>query len=164
MKPLAITPATKALDALALPYSLHKFESSTTRGFGMEAAEAMGLDPRRIFKTILFTDGEELVVGVSPVEWDISPKKLAHALGIRNLIPASVTQAERATGYVVGGISPFGQKRRHRTVLDESAWDHQSIYVSGGRRGLEIEISPDDFVTAVNATHGTIAARDSASN
>ena len=164
MKPLAITPATKALDERGLSYTLHKFESSTNRGFGQEASISMGIDPRRIFKTILFTDSQEIVVGVSPVEWDISTKKLASALGLRSVSPAPVSAAERAPGYVVGGISPFGQKRAHRTVLDDSAWDYPTIYVSGGRRGLEIELTPDDFVTALTAVRSAIAAREPSTN
>ena len=164
MKPLAITPATKALDARGVRYSLHKFESSTTRGFGKEASTAMGLESIRIFKTILFSDSKDLFVGVSPVEWEISTKKLATALGVRSVMPAAIADAERATGYVVGGISPFGQKKLLRTVLDESAWQFSTIFVSGGRRGLEIEISADDLVTALDAIRASIAAHEHATN
>jgi Cys-tRNA(Pro)/Cys-tRNA(Cys) deacylase len=162
MKPIAITPATKALDSQGLTYTLHKYESSVTNGFGDEAATSMEIAPERVFKTILFTDSAIVVVGVSPVSAEISSKKLAAAAGVRNLTSASVQLAERVTGYVVGGISPFGQRQQHVTVMDESALNFTTIYVSGGRRGLEIEIAPQDLMKSLQAICAPIAALDAA--
>jgi Cys-tRNA(Pro)/Cys-tRNA(Cys) deacylase len=164
MKPIAITPATKALDAHGINYTLHKYESSAMSGFGSEAAHALGTAPERIYKTILFTDSQLIVVGVSPVSWEISPKKLAAAVGVRNLKSASIELAERVTGYVVGGISPCGQRQQHATVIDDSALMFPTIFVSGGRRGLEIEIEPRDLISVLRAQCEPIAARDSAKN
>jgi Cys-tRNA(Pro)/Cys-tRNA(Cys) deacylase len=124
----------------------------------------MDIAPERIFKTILFTDSKTVVVGVSPVSAEISPKKLAAAAGLRNLVSASVQLAERVTGFVVGGISPFGQRQRHVTVLDDSALSFTTIYVSGGRRGLEIEIAPQDLISSLQAICAPIAALDAARN
>ena len=164
MKPIAITPATKALDSQGVTYKLHRYESAVTNGFGNEAATSMDIAAERIFKTILFTDSVTVIVGVSPVSSEISPKKLAAAAGFRNLASASVQVAERVTGYVVGGISPFGQRQRHVTVLDDSALSFTTIYVSGGRRGLEIEIAPQDLISSLQAICAPIAALDAAKN
>lgn len=159
MKPIAITPATQALDAHGIKYSLHKFSSSASRDFGMEAARNLDVDPTQIFKTILFRDSHCFYVGVSPVTWEINGKKVANAVGVRHVEPASVQDAQRVTGYVVGGISPFGQRKKHPTILDDSASRFPTIFVSGGRRGLEIEIAPDDLVSALQATVAQISAQ-----
>jgi len=147
------TPATSALDALGMSYSIHKFESTAKDHFGKEAAEAVGshFPAERVFKTILFSHEAAIVVAVSPVGHEISAKKLASAAGLRSLTPAKVDVAQRVSGYVVGGISPLGQKKSHATVIDESAWLFPTILVSGGRRGLEIEISPDALRQATSA-------------
>lgn len=144
-----------------MEYTLHKYSSTAERDFGHEATLRMNINPQRVFKTILFNDSNSFVVAIAPVEHDISPKKLAQALGIRTVHTASKEDAQRVTGYVVGGISPFGQKKLHRTVLDDSAWNFATIYVSGGRRGLEIELAPDVFIQVIGAIRAPIAARDS---
>ncbi|MCF8539372.1 MAG: aminoacyl-tRNA deacylase [Candidatus Nanopelagicales bacterium] len=152
------TPATSVLDALGYAYQVHRFDSTADRHFGEEAAIAMGTDPLRVFKTIVFSAGNSFVIGVSPISWDISPKKLAHSLGLRKLEPASISDSQRVTGYVVGGISPLGQKKSLPTAIDSSAWNHQSIFISGGRRGLEIEIPADHLQAALQAIRAPIAA------
>ncbi len=157
------TPATGALDALGLRYSIHKFESTAKDHFGREAAEAVGREfsAEQVFKTILFSHETAIVVAVSPVGHEISAKKLASAAGLRSLMPTRPEVAQRVSGYVVGGISPLGQKKSHLTVIDESAWLFPTILVSGGRRGLEIEISPDALRQATSAIIAQICALSS---
>lgn len=156
MKPLAITPATLALDSLGISYTLHKFENDVRSGFGKEAALNMNLEESQVFKTIMFGGKNTSVVAIAPVSQKISPKNLAAAIGVRSLEPMDVALAQRMSGYVVGGISPFGQKKILPTVLDTSAHTFDKIYVSGGRRGLEICISPADLVLALNAITANI--------
>ena len=151
MKALAITAATIALDSSGIPYTLRKFESDTVTGFGKEAAIRMTVDEDQVFKTILFGDKEMAVVAIAPVSREISTKRLAAAVGVRNLEPMESALAQKMSGYVLGGISPFGQKKQLETVIDSSAENFETIYVSGGRRGLEICICPTDLVHALNA-------------
>ncbi len=158
MKPLAITPATVALDSLRIPYTLHKFKSEVRAGFGREAASNMNLDQSQVFKTIMFGDKNVAAVAISPVSRKISSKKLATAIGARSLEPMDAALAQRISGYVLGGISPFGQKKELTTVIDASAHTFESIYVSGGRRGLEICISPADLVRVLDALTAEIQA------
>lgn len=158
-KPLAITPATLALDAQHVEYTLHKFVSEAKRDFGQEASQQMKTIPQRIFKTIMFTDLKSFFVAVAPVDCEISAKKLAQAVGARSVQPSTAEDAQRVSGYVVGGISPFGQKKPQPTILDSSAWDFDTIYVSGGRRGLEIEISADKFTQVLGAIRAPISDR-----
>lgn len=158
-KQVAITPATLALDALGVDYVLHKYASEAKRDFGQEAAEQMQVIPQRIFKTIMFTDSVSYFVAVAPVDSGISPRKLAHAVGTRSVQPTQPAVAQRVSGFVIGGISPFGQKKRQPTVVDESAWNFPTIYVSGGRRGLEIEIAPEAFTDVLGAIRAPISDR-----
>ena len=150
MKALAITPATIALDSSGVPYTLHKFESDTVTSFGKEAALRMAVDENQVFKTILFGDKEMAVVAIAPVSRKISTKRLAATVGVRNLEPMESTLAQKMSGYVLGGISPFGQKKQLETVIDSSADNCETIYVSGGRRGLEICIAPTDLMHVLN--------------
>jgi len=158
MKALAITPATIALDSSGIAYTLRKFESDTSTDFGKEAAISMEVDEDQVFKTILFGDKEIAVVAIAPVSRKISAKRLAAAIGVRSLEPMEPTLAQRMSGYVLGGISPFGQKKQLDTVIDSSADKFESIYVSGGRRGLEICIAPTDLIRALNALVAQIQA------
>jgi Cys-tRNA(Pro)/Cys-tRNA(Cys) deacylase len=119
--------------------------------YGLEAADALGLDPERVFKTLLTTVDAALVVGIVPVSGQLDLKAVAAAVGGKKAVMADPTAAERATGYVVGGISPIGQKRRLTTVLDESALGFDTVYVSGGRRGLDLGLSPADLVRVTGA-------------
>jgi Cys-tRNA(Pro)/Cys-tRNA(Cys) deacylase len=146
------TPATNALDRAGVPFTVHPYDQDPrAASFGLEAAASLGVDPARVFKTLLATLDGTLVVGIVPVSGRLDLKALARALGGSKAVMADVADAERATGYVAGGISPLGQKRRLGTVLDASALDHPTIYVSGGRRGLDLEIDPADLVAVTGA-------------
>ena len=150
------TPATVALTRAGVAFEVHPYEHDPrAESFGLEAAEALGVAPERVFKTLFATLDGTLVVGVVPVTGQLDLKALARALGGSRAAMADPAAAERATGYVVGGISPVGQKRPHRTVVDESALTHPTIYVSGGRRGLDLELAPADLV----AVTGAVTAR-----
>jgi Cys-tRNA(Pro)/Cys-tRNA(Cys) deacylase len=164
------TPATVALsaagvafevrayehDSLVTDRSLRRASNARHEGYGLEAAEALGVDPARVFKTLLASLDGSLVVGIVPVSGQLDLKALARALGGSKAVMAEVAAAERATGYVAGGISPVGQKRRHRTVLDASALEHGTILVSGGRRGFDLELAPADLVAITGAVTATI--------
>ena len=145
------TPATVALTKAGLPFTLHEYEHDPrASSYGLEAAEALGLDPERVFKTLMATVDGKLAVGIVPVSGQLDLKALARALGASKAVMAEVAAAERATGYVAGGISPIGQKRAHPTVVDESAVGFETVFVSAGRRGLDLEISPHDLLTATD--------------
>jgi Cys-tRNA(Pro)/Cys-tRNA(Cys) deacylase len=146
------TPATVALTRAGISFTLHEYaHDPRAESFGLEAAEALGLDPVRVFKTLMATVDTRLAVAVVPVSGQLDLKALARALGGSRAAMAERAAAERATGYVAGGISPIGQKRRHPTVLDASALDHPTVFVSGGRRGLDLELSPTDLVQITDA-------------
>jgi Cys-tRNA(Pro)/Cys-tRNA(Cys) deacylase len=123
----------------------------------MEAAQALGVEPGRVFKTLMAEVDGELCVGVVPVMGSLDLKALADALGGKRAQMADAAQAQRATGYVIGGISPLGQKRRHRTVVDKTSAQWPTIFVSGGRRGLEAELQPNDLILLTDAVVARIA-------
>ena len=149
--------ATVALNRAGISYVLLPYDHDPrAASYGLEAADALGVDPARVFKTLLATLDGELVVGIVPVSGQVDLKALARVLGGSRAVMAEVAVAERATGYVTGGISPIGQKRPHRTVLDASALDQPTILVSAGRRGLDLEISPADLVAITGAITGRI--------
>ena len=151
------TPATTALTAAGVPYTVRGYEHDpSTTAYGMEAAEALGVDPARVFKTLLVDTGSGLAVAIVPVDRQLDLKALASALGVKRVQMADPAAVERVTGYVVGGISPVGQKRRLATVLDESADACDTVFVSGGRRGLDIELSPADLRRATGAATAPI--------
>lgn len=151
------TPATLALDRAGVDYRLHPYDHDPrAASYGLEAAAALGVDPARVFKTLLASLDGSLVVGIVPVSGQLDLKALARALGGSKAVMAEVSVAERVTGYVAGGISPIGQKRPLRTVLDASALDHDTIYVSAGRRGLDLEIAPADLTAITGAITGQV--------
>lgn len=151
------TPATVALTTAGISYQVRAYEHDPrAQSYGAEAAEALGVDPARVFKTLLASLDGSLVVGIVPVSGQLDLKALARALGGSKAVMAELAAAERATGYVAGGISPIGQKRPHPTVLDASALDHATILVSGGRRGFDIELAPRDLVAVTGAVTATI--------
>ena len=151
------TPATVALSAAGIAFEVRAYEHDPrAASYGLEAAEALDVDPARVFKTLLASLDGSLVVGIVPVTGQLDLKALARALGGSKAVMAEVAAAERATGYVAGGISPVGQKRRHRTVLDASALEHDTILVSGGRRGFDLELAPADLVAITGAVTATI--------
>ena len=152
----APTPAVAALVRAGVTHQVHRYEHDpAVASYGSEAAEALGLDGGRVFKTLVTSAGGQLVVAVVPIEALLDLKALAAAVGAKSAEMADPPAAERATGYVVGGISPVGQKRRLPTVVDETAAAWETVFVSGGRRGLEIELAPDDLVAV---TQGRLAA------
>jgi len=151
------TPATVALSAAGIAFEARAYEHDPrAASYGLEAAEALDADPARVFKTLLASLDGSLVVGIVPVTGQLDLKALARALGGSKAVMAEVAAAERATGYVAGGISPVGQKRRHPTVLDASALEHDTILVSGGRRGFDLELAPADLVAITGAVTATI--------
>jgi len=146
------TPATVALARAGIEFRLHEYaHDPRAESYGLEAAEALGLDPARVFKTLMATVDGRLATAVVPVSGQLDLKALARALGASRATMADVVVAERATGYVAGGISPVGQRRPHPTVLDSTALDHPSVFVSAGRRGLDLEIAPADLVRITDA-------------
>ncbi|WP_129663235.1 Cys-tRNA(Pro) deacylase [Phytoactinopolyspora endophytica] len=151
------TPATVALDQAGVPYTARPYDHNPdAESFGLEAAELLGVAPERVFKTLMAEVDGDLVIGIVPVSGSLDLKALAAAVGGKRAGMADVATAERVTGYVVGGISPLGQRRRSQTVLDDSALGYETIYVSGGRRGLDIELTPDDLVKLTDATTAPI--------
>jgi Cys-tRNA(Pro)/Cys-tRNA(Cys) deacylase len=154
------TPATLALTRASVDFTLHAYDHDPrAASYGLEAAAALAVAPERVLKTLLAQVDGSLVVGVVPVDGQLDLKALARAVGGSKAVMADPSAAERATGYVVGGISPLGQKRRLRTVLDESALSHPTVFVSAGRRGLDLEIAPADLVRVLEATTGQIGRR-----
>nr|WP_312856631.1 Cys-tRNA(Pro) deacylase [Phytoactinopolyspora halotolerans] len=146
------TPATVMLDQAGVPYTVHPYEHNPdAESYGLEAAEVLGVAPERVFKTLMADVDGELTVGIVPVSGTLDLKALAAAVGGKRAGMADVATAERVTGYVVGGISPLGQRKRSRTVLDDSALSFDTVYISGGRRGLDIELAPDDLVKLTDA-------------
>ncbi|MBM3140713.1 MAG: Cys-tRNA(Pro) deacylase [Chloroflexi bacterium] len=154
-----MTPAVEAARAAGIAFEIVEYEhepASTT--YGIEAAERLGLDPARVFKTLVVRlDGGRLAVGVVPVAAQLDLKAVAAVLGARRAEMALPADAQRATGYVVGGISPLGQRRRLPLALDASALDHERVYVSAGRRGLEIALDPHDLARLTDAAVAGIA-------
>jgi len=152
------TPATVALTRAGIAFTRHPYEHDPrAAAYGLEAAEKLGLDPDRVFKTLLASVDGTLAVGIVPVARQLDLKALAQALGGKRAEMADPAVAERKTGYVVGGISPIGQKTSLPTVLDESAILCETIFVSGGRRGLDLELAPDDLLDATSGRYAPIA-------
>ncbi|MDH4144329.1 MAG: Cys-tRNA(Pro) deacylase [Acidimicrobiia bacterium] len=157
---MAATPAVRVLDRAKVGYTVHTYDHDPRAdGYGAEAADALGLDPHRVFKTLLVAaDGLRApaavgiaAVGIVPVSSQLDLKAVATALGAKRAAMADPADAQRLTGYVLGGISPLGQKRALPTVLDDSARDFDTVFVSGGRRGMEIELAPDDLARLTDA-------------
>ena len=146
------TPATVALTRAGIGFTLHEYaHDPRTASYGLEAADALGLDPARVLKTLMATVDGRLTVAVVPVAGQLDLKALARAVGGSRAAMAEKAAAERATGYVAGGISPVGQRRPHPTVVDATALEHPTVFVSAGRRGLDLEIAPADLVRITNA-------------
>ncbi len=150
------TPATVFLDREGIPYSEHRYEHDpASASFGLEAAELLGLEPAVVFKTLVarLDDGRDsLVVAIVPVNELLNLKALAKAAGVKRATMSAVADAERSSGYVAGGISPFGQRRPLPTFIDETAEICDHIYVSGGQRGFDIGLRPSALIDSLNAT------------
>lgn len=157
-----MTPATKVLDKARIAYQLHRYEHDPqAESYGGEAADKLGLDPRQVFKTLLAsTEAGELLVAIVPVGGQLDLKLLAKAAGAKKTAMADPAAAQRSTGYLLGGISPLGQKKALRTFIDDSARQWPQLFVSGGRRGLEIELQPEDLARQTRATFAAIARSD----
>lgn len=153
------TPALVALAAAGVAHTVHTYshDAGTDVGYGMEAAVVLGLPPEQVFKTLLADVDGTLTVAVVPVTSMLDLKALAAAVGGKRAVMAKPADAERATGYVVGGISPLGQKNAHPTVIDETAELYDAVYVSGGRRGMDVGLAPTDLITLTRATVADIA-------
>lgn len=152
------TPATTLLARAGVPFSTHAYEHDpASASYGLEAAEALGIAADRVFKTLLADVDGRLTVAVVPVSGQLDLKALAAAAGGKRATMAEAAAAERATGYVVGGISPLGQRKRLPIVVDGSALAFATVFVSAGRRGLEVELAPADLVRLTGATTADIA-------
>jgi Cys-tRNA(Pro)/Cys-tRNA(Cys) deacylase len=157
----ASTPATALLAHQRVPHTVHSYEHDPRHpSYGAEATEILGLEPHQVFKTLVADVDGQLTIGVVPVAAQLDLKALAAAVGGKKAKMADVTAAERATGYVAGGISPLGLRKRLPVVLDVSAVDLDTVFCSGGRRGLEIELAPGDLATLANAVVAPIATTD----
>jgi len=154
-----MTPAIRAAEAAKLSFRVLEYvHDPAAESYGLEAAEALGLEPREVFKTLVVqTDAGKLAVGVVPACTQLDLKAMASALGVKRVALADPQLAERTTGYVVGGISPLGQRKALPTVVDQSAAALGTVYVSAGRRGLEIALAPSDLVRLSRATVAAIA-------
>ncbi|MCY0921185.1 MULTISPECIES: Cys-tRNA(Pro) deacylase [unclassified Streptomyces] len=154
----AATPAIAALTAAAAEFTVHSYEHDPAHpSYGQEAAEAMGVSPTQVFKTLVTDVDGVLTVAVVPVSGSLDLKALAVAVGAKRASMAEPALAERTTGYVLGGISPLGQRKRLRTVLDASATAHPTICVSAGRRGLEVELPPATLTELLGAVLAPIS-------
>ena len=147
-----MTPGINVAKKNKVSHKIHEYShDETTESYGLEAAEKLGVIEQRIFKTlVVMLDDKSLVVGIIPVSAMLSMKLIAKAVGAKKANMADKSDVERSTGYVLGGVSPLGQKKALRTIVDASANHYASIYVSAGRRGLEIELSPADLIKLTN--------------
>jgi Cys-tRNA(Pro)/Cys-tRNA(Cys) deacylase len=153
------TPATTAVARAGIDAAVHDLgHLDGDGGYGRAVATALAVAPERVFKTLVVRADGDLAVAVVPVTGEADLKAVAAALGAKRAALAEAAEAERATGYVVGGISPLGQRRRLATVVDASATGFATVFVSGGRRGLELELTAADLVTATAAVVAPIAA------
>ena len=152
-----MTTATKLLKDNKIDFSIHEYEhDANAKSFGLEAAEKLNLRVEEVFKTLLVTDEKNYFVAILPVHHQLNLKKVAQAVGAKKLKMSDPKDAERLTGYLVGGISPVGQKKRLKTVIDQSAQQLEKLYVSGGKRGLDIGLKPQDLAKVLSATFADV--------
>ncbi|XQW83539.1 Cys-tRNA(Pro) deacylase [Thalassotalea piscium] len=148
-----MTPAVKLLKKLKISHNIHHYEHDVNApSYGLEAAEKMSVEPQRVFKTLVIESNDKLAVTIIPVTEQLSLKLAAKALKTKKAHMAPAKKVETSTGYVLGGVSPLGQKKRLTTLIDDSAQSFKSIFISGGKRGLEIEMNAKDLQQVINAT------------
>lgn len=153
------TPATRILDAAKVAYRLHSYDyDPEAANIGLQAAAALGIEPARMLKTLMVELDGKPACAILPVDHELSLKKLAAALGGKHAAMLPVPTAERITGYHVGGISPFGQKKRVPVVIEQSALAHTTVYCNGGQRGLQLELDPRVFAQVLGAKAAEIVA------
>lgn len=154
-----MTPAIDLLTKKTVHFTLHEYpHDAATGSYGLEAARKLNVIPERVFKTLVVQGANgALIVGIVPVSASLNLKELARAAGSKKVAMAQPADVQRATGYVLGGVSPLGQKKRLRTYIDSSAQTQQTIFISAGKRGLEIELAPDDLCRLTSATFAAIA-------
>jgi Cys-tRNA(Pro)/Cys-tRNA(Cys) deacylase len=146
------TPATLALEKAGVPFGLHEYDYDPDAArIGMQAAEALGIEPARLLKTLMAKAGNDVICVLAPSDREVNLKKLAAAAGAKSAAMLGAAEAERISGYHVGGISPFGQKKRARVFIEQSALAFERIVCNGGRRGLQVELSPADLVRVLGA-------------
>jgi Cys-tRNA(Pro)/Cys-tRNA(Cys) deacylase len=147
------TPATMMVQKAGIAFTLHEYDyDPNAERIGLQAAEALGIDPARMLKTLMARAGKETVCVLAPSDREVSLKRLANAAGAKDAAMLPPAEAERLTGYHVGGISPFGQRKRVRVFVEQGALAHTTVFCNGGRRGLQIEIAPADLVRLLAAT------------
>ena len=148
-----MTPGINLARKQKIAHKVHEYSHDPdSESYGQEAADKLGVPASRVFKTLVVSlDNKALAVAVLPVSGMLSMKQIARAAGAKKATMAPPADVERATGYVLGGVSPLGQKKRLKTIIDVSAADYDTVYISAGRRGLEIELSPDDLKSLTNA-------------
>lgn len=151
------TPATLLLERTGVVHTVHAYEAAGAGAYGLAAATALGIEPERMFKTLLADLDGRLVCAVVPVSGSLDLKALAAALSGKRAVMAEPATAERSSGYVVGGISPLGQRTVLATAVDETAELHDTVYVSAGRRGLSVELAPVDLVRLTDAVLAELA-------
>lgn len=158
-----MTPAIKLLQKRRIDFQMREYQCiDDAAGYGLQAAEALGQNPEQVFKTLLAVidgDTRKPVVAIIPVADLLDLKKLARHFSARKAIMAEPSDAQRATGYVVGGISPIGQKQTLKSCVDESSRNFETVFVSGGKRGLQLEIRPDDLIGLINAGTADVVKR-----
>lgn len=154
-----MTPAVNIAKKYNIVHQIHEYSHDpASESYGLEAAEKLGVPAARVFKTLVVNiDNRELVVGVIPVSSTLSMKHIAKAAGGKKAVMAAKMEVERSSGYVLGGVSPLGQKKQLRTIIDSSAENHDTVFVSAGRRGLEIELNPRDLKKILNGAFASLS-------